>query len=94
MTRTKKLKPIPEFASYEEEANFWDTHDLTDYVDFSKPIRVVYKKNLNHGVTVRFSPKDLNDLRIVSAKQGLGVTTFIRMHMLQLLHKMRRSSRV
>ena len=22
---------IPRFASYEEEADFWDTHDTTDY---------------------------------------------------------------
>ena len=26
-------KPIPEFASYEEEAEFWDTHDVTEYFD-------------------------------------------------------------
>ena len=26
-------KPIPEFSSYEEEAEFWDTHDVTDYWD-------------------------------------------------------------
>lgn len=27
----KKLKPIPEFKSYKEEAEFWDTHDSTEY---------------------------------------------------------------
>ncbi|MGB8348285.1 MAG: CopG family antitoxin [Ktedonobacteraceae bacterium] len=24
---------IPQFASYEEEADFWDTHDMSDYLE-------------------------------------------------------------
>ena len=34
MPRKKPIDPIPEeFASYEEAAEFWDTHDTTDYPD-------------------------------------------------------------
>jgi len=30
--RDKKIEPIPdEFSSYEEAAEFWDTHDTADY---------------------------------------------------------------
>ncbi len=30
--KAKKLDPLPdEFASYEEAAEFWDSHDTTDY---------------------------------------------------------------
>lgn len=32
--KQKVIDPIPEeFASYEEAAEFWDTHDTTDYPD-------------------------------------------------------------
>ena len=32
--KRKHVDPIPEqFASYEEAAEFWDTHDTTDYPD-------------------------------------------------------------
>src|SRR3954451_20011698 len=31
---------IPEFGSREEEAEFWDTHDVTDYLDELQPMRV------------------------------------------------------
>ena len=32
MRKKKQIDPIPEeFASYEEAAEFWDTHDTTDY---------------------------------------------------------------
>jgi predicted phosphatase len=34
MNKQKHVEPIPEeFASYEEAAEFWDTHDTTDYPD-------------------------------------------------------------
>jgi hypothetical protein len=34
MRRKKHIDPIPEeFASYDEAAEFWDTHDTTDYPD-------------------------------------------------------------
>lgn len=35
----KKLKPIPEFASEEEERGFWETHDSADYVDWDNAVR-------------------------------------------------------
>lgn len=32
--KQKQIDPLPEeFASYEEAAEFWDTHDTTDYLD-------------------------------------------------------------
>ena len=33
---SKKLKPIPEFTSEAEEREFWETHDSTEYLDWSK----------------------------------------------------------
>ena len=33
--KKNQIEPIPEeFESYEEAAEFWDTHDTTDYLDF------------------------------------------------------------
>lgn len=34
----RPLKPIPAFANREAEAEFWDTHDLTDYMSFDNPV--------------------------------------------------------
>ncbi|HEX29730.1 TPA: hypothetical protein ENG04_06580 [Candidatus Poribacteria bacterium] len=34
MNKEKHIDPIPEeFSDYEEAAEFWDTHDTTDYPD-------------------------------------------------------------
>ncbi len=37
-----KLKPIPRFRSEAEERRFWETHDTTDYLDWSKAQRVQF----------------------------------------------------
>lgn len=36
----KKLKLIPKFRNEDEERDFWDTHDTTEYFDISKPIEL------------------------------------------------------
>ena len=41
MARKKRVDPIPaEFGSYEEAAEFWDTHDTTDYPDAFRTVEV------------------------------------------------------
>jgi hypothetical protein len=39
MEKKKKPDPIPEeFNSYEEAAEFWDSHDTTDYLEYLTPV--------------------------------------------------------
>ena len=80
-----KKKHIPKFTSIEEEAEFWDTHDFTDYLDEMKPIKVNFAKNLSSGITVRFDAKTLNAIRKEAHEKGVGATTLIRMWVLERL---------
>ena len=36
----KRARPIPTFESESEERRFWEGHDSTDYVDWSRAERV------------------------------------------------------
>ena len=36
----KNLKSIPKFRSETQQRRFWETHDSSDYVDWSKAERV------------------------------------------------------
>ncbi|MFQ5649995.1 MAG: CopG family antitoxin, partial [bacterium] len=39
--KDKRVDPIPDaFSSYEEAAEFWDTHDITDYPDSFQDVDV------------------------------------------------------
>ncbi|HEY7419225.1 MAG TPA: CopG family antitoxin [Ktedonobacteraceae bacterium] len=75
MTNTKK--PIPDFTSRQEMAEWFDTHEMTDY-DF-KPVRVRFSKNLSMGLNIRLDPDSFAKLRTVASKKGIGPTTLARM---------------
>ena len=38
----KTLKEIPKFKNEQEEAEFWLTHDSTDYLDWSKAKKTIF----------------------------------------------------
>jgi hypothetical protein len=82
-----KPKRIPEFASREEEAAFWDTHSTADYEAEFTPVRVRFAKRLSSGVTIRLDPDTLEHLRALAQKKGIGPTTLIRMWVLERLGK-------
>lgn len=49
MNKKKQIDPIPEeFGSYEEAAEFWDTHDTTDYPDAFRTVKVVSELRGRH----------------------------------------------
>jgi hypothetical protein len=79
MTNKRIKDPIPENASREEVARFWDTHDIADYWDELEPVKVKVAKNLKHIFSVRFEGKTLSDLDTVAEKKGLGTGALIRM---------------
>lgn len=103
MTHKQAKKPIPNFTNIEEEAQFWDTHDTTDYfedesveVKFADDFKSVYVKDTqvrdtlnkqlkqaSQGITVRFQPDTLAELRRRAVRKGIGATTLVRMLVLQ-----------
>ncbi len=87
MTARQK-QPVPTFASIAEEAEFWDTHDTTDYE--WEPIAVQFGKNLSRGITVRFSSDTLAQLRETAHERGIGPTTLARIWILERLRAEKR----
>jgi hypothetical protein len=72
-TQTKKPKSrIPDFTSYEEEARWWETHNLADYQDEFEIVEAKFAKNLSHGLTIRLDPETLTKVRSLARKKGLG----------------------
>jgi len=44
MSKKTKPKPIPNFASEDEERDFWATHDTTEYFDTSQTVELDLSK--------------------------------------------------
>ena len=81
----KPKEPIPEFKSRQEEAEWWDSHDITDYLDELKPVKVRFARNLSEGITIRFDPETPAKLREQARKKEIGPTTLARMWILEHL---------
>jgi hypothetical protein len=72
-TKYERVHDLPEeFASYEEAAEFWDTHDTTDYLDSSHPVKVlsVFKKR---HYSVEIDAVVVESLRRYSKKKGVSL---------------------
>ena len=76
---------IPNFKNKEDEARFWDTHDITDFLEETRPVKVKFAKNLSEGITIRLDSNTLDCIREEAKEKGIGPTTLIRMWILEKL---------
>ena len=61
----RRLKPIPEFANEAAERRFWESHDTTEYVDWSEA-KLVSFPNLRPStrtISLRLPEDVLNTIR-------------------------------
>ncbi|MDP2660915.1 MAG: CopG family antitoxin [Dehalococcoidia bacterium] len=84
----KAKEPLPEFQSRQEMAEFWDTHDFTDYMDEFKPVKARFAKNLSQPISIRLDPETLTQLRSHAKEKGIGPTTLARMWILEHLREL------
>ena len=70
---------IPAFESVEEEAAFWDTHDVTDYLDKSHPVDITVGRELAGRLTLRLEQADRDELARRAGAMGIGPSTLVRM---------------
>jgi predicted DNA binding CopG/RHH family protein len=78
---TKKLKPIPRFRSEAEERRFWETHDTTEYLDWSKAQRVRFPnlKPSTTAISLRLPLSLLEQIKIEANKRDVPYQSLIKM---------------
>ncbi len=76
----KKLKPIPKFRSEKEWANFWMTHDSTEYVDWSKAQRVVFPnlKPTYKSISLRLPAYMLDEIKLLANKKDVPYQSLMK----------------
>lgn len=71
MARKKQVDPIPEeFGSYEEAAEFWETHDTTDYPDAFRTVNVSTEFRSRH-YEVELEPDVASELQSRARRRGV-----------------------
>ena len=83
------MAKIPEFASLEEESEFWDTHDFTDYLDDTTEVDVtiIDARPRKAQISLRLDPQTITRLKTVAARRGVGYQTLIRMWVMERLNQ-------
>lgn len=78
---TTKIKKIPIFKNVAEEAGFWDTHDVTEYISEMKAVDVEFTPRLSKEETIVIRVQSGLKARLekIAISQGLGLSTLIRM---------------
>ena len=75
--KQKQVDPLPEeFASYEEAAEFWDTHDTTDYVDNFETIAVEAELK-RRRYEVEIDEELMRALTEQAQKRGIAVSQLV-----------------
>ena len=77
---TKKLKPIPPFASEAEESEFWDTHDSADYIDWNQAVPATFPnlKPSTKTISIRLPESLIDSLKVLAHKQDVGYQSLIK----------------
>lgn len=78
---------IPSFRNIEEEAEFWDTHDTTDFPDEFKSVEVTIGGNLAERLTLRLDKDDRTELARRARAMGVGPSTLARIWLKERLRQ-------
>ena len=86
MTATKQhKKEIPDFKNRQEMAEWFDTHDMTDY-DF-KPVKIKFEldKPKEDIMIVRINKSVKEGLKKIAQEKGLNASSLVRMWIMEKL---------
>ena len=94
--RIPDVKPIPEFATEAEERRFWETHDSTDYVDWSAArfVRLAHLKPSTETISLRLPAGLLADLRALANRQDVPYQSLLKMYLAERVSREWRLTRV
>jgi len=76
-------KKLPEFNNIEDMANFWDTHDSTEFEEGE--IEAIEYKPKRLVLTVRFDAGDMLAIVREARRLGMNRSTLVRMAVKQFM---------
>jgi predicted DNA binding CopG/RHH family protein len=76
----KQFKAVPIFADEAEERAFWESHDSSDYVDWSqgRTVRLPNLKPTTTAISLRLPISLLEQIRIAANKRDMPYQSLIK----------------
>lgn len=89
MKKKKNKFKFPNFdkMTYEEEAKWWDSHDLGDYWDEMEDVKIVWALNKprEETLSVRLPGGSKEKLAAIAKNKGVNVSTLARIALTRLI---------
>ncbi|AKH69026.1 hypothetical protein IMCC21906_01348 [Spongiibacter sp. IMCC21906] len=75
-----KLKKIPDFKSEQEEREFWENHDSSEYLDLSKAERAILPnlKPSTKTISLRLPEGLLDSIKVEANKRDMPYQSLIK----------------
>ncbi len=93
----KKIKPVPKFRNEQDERDFWNTHDTTEYFDFSKSSRIEIEFDPGieapvKSISLRLPREMLNQLKVLANKKDIPYQSLIKVYLAEKIAQERKAS--
>jgi len=86
---SKQRKKIPSFKSEEEERAFWETHDSTDYLDWTQGQQVIMPnlKPSTKTISLRLPQHLLDSIKAAANARDVPYQSLIKVWLQEKLHE-------
>jgi len=83
-----KAQRLPSTDSIQELAQFWDTHDLTDFEELLEEVdEPVFVRAKGTSVSIDLPPREARRVKKIARSKGVNETTVLRQWILERLHE-------
>ena len=84
----KTLKPVPEFHDEAQERAFWESHDSTDYLDWSlaQPVVLPNLKPTTKTIALRLPQHLLDQIKAAANARDVPYQALIKVWLQEKLH--------
>lgn len=81
------MKRLPKFKNEAEERRFWQTHDSTEYVDWSSAEKTILAdlKPSTKSISLRLPESMLEQLKLLAHKQDVPYQSLVKMFLAERL---------
>ena len=83
------IKPIPNFASEDEERDFWANHDSTEFVDWSNARRLTLRnlKPSTKTISIRQPESLLDELKLLANRRDVPYQSLLKVFLAERVDK-------
>lgn len=91
----KNLKKIPDFKNEQEEAEFWNTHDSTEYIDWSKAKKTVFPnlKPTTESISLRLPVSLLARIKELANEKDVPYQSLMKVYLSSQVERELKASR-